>query len=114
MQNDVPSGHSDHDSTNSNDAASGSQASPTESGRLSPTIPDHEMLRCIGEGSYGEVWLARAADGSAADSSARRLSISEPNCLRPASLSLGMPYSPNYRSTRNQHGRWSAGLRYSG
>jgi tetratricopeptide (TPR) repeat protein len=22
-------------------------------------IPDHELLRCIGEGSYGEVWLAR-------------------------------------------------------
>src|SRR6266705_3143793 len=24
-----------------------------------PTIPDHELLRRIGEGSYGEVWLAR-------------------------------------------------------
>src|SRR5436190_13356158 len=24
-----------------------------------PNIPDHELLRCIGQGSYGEVWLAR-------------------------------------------------------
>jgi hypothetical protein len=24
-----------------------------------PEIPDHRMLRCIGRGSYGEVWLAQ-------------------------------------------------------
>src|SRR5262249_530119 len=24
-----------------------------------PTIPDHELLKKIGGGSYGEVWLAR-------------------------------------------------------
>lgn len=29
-----------------------------------PTIPDHEMLRRIGQGSYGEVWLARTTLGS--------------------------------------------------
>src|SRR5437879_1689985 len=27
-------------------------------------IPDHEMVRCIGRGSYGEVWLARNAVGT--------------------------------------------------
>lgn len=27
--------------------------------RPSPQIPDHEIIRCIGRGSYGEVWLAR-------------------------------------------------------
>ncbi len=26
-------------------------------------IPDHDMLRCIGSGSYGEVWLARNVTG---------------------------------------------------
>ena len=29
-----------------------------------PRIPDHEVLRCIGEGQYGEVWLARSLTGS--------------------------------------------------
>src|SRR5207244_3248832 len=29
-----------------------------------PVIPDHELLRLIGVGSYGEVWLARSALGS--------------------------------------------------
>jgi hypothetical protein len=29
-----------------------------------PLIPDHEMIRCIGHGSYGEVWLARSAVGT--------------------------------------------------
>lgn len=29
-----------------------------------PAIPDHEMIRRIGKGSYGEVWLARSVTGS--------------------------------------------------
>jgi WD40 repeat protein len=28
-----------------------------------PPVPGHELLRCIGRGSYGEVWLAREAAG---------------------------------------------------
>jgi len=24
-----------------------------------PIVPDHELLHCIGRGSYGDVWLAR-------------------------------------------------------
>jgi len=29
-----------------------------------PDVPDHDMIRCIGQGSYGEVWLARNAVGT--------------------------------------------------
>jgi serine/threonine protein kinase len=32
--------------------------------RPPPAIPDHELLRCIGRGSYGEVWLARNIMGT--------------------------------------------------
>ena len=28
------------------------------------TIPDHDLLRCIGKGAYGEVWLARDVIGT--------------------------------------------------
>src|SRR5262245_42471576 len=29
-----------------------------------PSIPDHELLNCIGRGSYGGVWLARSKLGT--------------------------------------------------
>lgn len=32
--------------------------------RFAPVIPDHEMLRKIGGGSYGEVWLGRGVTGA--------------------------------------------------
>src|SRR5438445_8405427 len=32
--------------------------------REPPNIPDHELIRLIGQGSYGEVWLARNAVGT--------------------------------------------------
>src|SRR2546425_5454597 len=35
----------------------------SSSPRPPPIIPDHELIRRIGVGSYGEVWLARTALG---------------------------------------------------
>jgi hypothetical protein len=34
-------------------------SSKSDEPRDAPHIPDLELLRCIGQGSYGEVWLAR-------------------------------------------------------
>src|SRR2546425_9641867 len=36
----------------------------TDRTRVAPQIPDHTLLRCIGRGSYGEVWLARNVMGT--------------------------------------------------
>jgi WD40 repeat protein len=54
-----PSGESSHPSNPRSDPSN----PPVMSAASSPTIPDHDMLRCIGNGSYGEVWLARSATG---------------------------------------------------
>lgn len=40
------------------------KTSSSNSFRMAPQIPDHEMLRLIGKGSYGEVWLARSVTGA--------------------------------------------------
>ncbi len=37
---------------------------PKSKSRPDPTIPDHEVLRKIGGGAYGEVWLARGVTGA--------------------------------------------------
>ncbi len=42
-------------------AANLSSAPAEATGPSVPVIPDHEMLRCVGRGAYGEVWLARDA-----------------------------------------------------
>src|SRR5438874_11711060 len=55
----------DQESAETNDLGLGNRSAtpavlPSE--RLlqpTPIVPDHELLRCIGRGSYGEVWLAR-------------------------------------------------------
>jgi serine/threonine protein kinase len=39
------------------------RADGASSRTVPPKIPDHELLRCIGQGSYGEVWLARSVLG---------------------------------------------------
>jgi WD40 repeat protein len=51
-------------SSGSNPAASDNAHSAPEPGGLAGVIPDHELVRKIGEGSYGEVWLARTLTGS--------------------------------------------------
>src|SRR5882762_1438713 len=38
--------------------------SVTDGPRQPPPIPDYELLRRIGHGSYGDVWLARSATGA--------------------------------------------------
>ena len=56
----------DHASTNDRQPRQASTgASRGEEDGLPPIlIPDHQLLRCIGRGSYGEVWLARNTMGT--------------------------------------------------
>ena len=45
-------------------AATASEVANAETvGDGRPEIPDHTMIRCIGEGAYGQVWVARNAIG---------------------------------------------------
>lgn len=38
--------------------------SSTATNRHTPNVPNHEMVRIIGRGSYGEIWLARSLTGT--------------------------------------------------
>lgn len=50
--------------TESNHAGSGeAKRSRSAESAASFPIPEHELLRCIGKGSYGQVWLARSTMG---------------------------------------------------
>ena len=44
--------------------AAASTSSPAVIGETAPAIPDHTMLRQVGRGAYGDVWLARDVIGS--------------------------------------------------
>jgi len=44
--------------------AAGAASGPAAGAPVALPIPNHEMLRCIGKGAYGEVWLARDEIGS--------------------------------------------------
>src|SRR2546421_11131039 len=37
---------------------------PNEASAKVPVVPDHEVLRVIGRGAYGEIWLARTLTGA--------------------------------------------------
>ena len=37
---------------------------PAPTDRIPPKIPNHEMVRTIGRGAYGEIWLARSLTGT--------------------------------------------------
>src|SRR5262249_60982349 len=49
---------------NAGERSSERTTSPDVIDRQTPKIADHQLLRRIGTGSYGEVWLARTITGS--------------------------------------------------
>src|SRR5687768_5943468 len=71
----MPEGHSETHSQREADATKSSAAlraklarqldAPAARALEPPPIPDHTLLRCIGEGACGEVWLAQNALGTA-------------------------------------------------
>lgn len=65
-----------------------SQTSPVE--EVLPVIPDHSVIRQIGRGSYGEVWLARSATGAY-----RAVKV-----VRRAGFDRGRPYEREFEGLR--------------
>src|ERR1035441_2027607 len=63
MQPPLPQRQASEGTPQPSEPSAGSSHSPVRSAPSSPSVPDHEMLRSIGSGSYGEVWLARNATG---------------------------------------------------
>jgi eukaryotic-like serine/threonine-protein kinase len=60
-----PEGRADEASTQGGARPrTGPQASAGRPASPLPSIPDHELLRCIGRGAYGAVWLARNVMGT--------------------------------------------------
>src|SRR5262245_17871016 len=52
-----------------NDTLAATERTPSESlpggtSHPQPVVPEHRLLRCIGQGAYGEVWLAQNAMGT--------------------------------------------------
>src|SRR5688572_13207927 len=47
-----------------NDKTEQAQMSGAQPNTVLPQIPDHKLLRCIGRGAYGEVWLASSVMGA--------------------------------------------------
>src|SRR6266487_5006815 len=43
---------------------SGARPAPSDPQAARPSVPDHELIRLIGRGSYGQVWLAKNAVGT--------------------------------------------------
>ena len=51
------------DSEHSQHPPAADDPSPHSQARPEPLIPDHELLKPVGRGSYGVAWLARAVTG---------------------------------------------------
>lgn len=47
-----------------NPSAGSENASSAASHRTPPQVPDHTLVRCIGRGAYGEVWVAQSVMGA--------------------------------------------------